>query len=310
MSGARDCPTERMQSNVMDLMMHRCFLPILLLLALPAPAHERGPAEGHRSGRIECSFGGADEFGCQRIDLLAHLSLDTLDAGPAANDIWGWTDALTGREYVLIGLFSGTVFVDITNPEAPVRIGWLPSHDEISTCARAATARTTRDGDGCGEEGSAWRDLKVYADHAYIVSEAVGHGLQVFDLRQLRDAPARTRFGETAWLGSFGDAHNIAINEDTGYAYVVGSSRHSGGPLFFDLSDPARPREAGGWAGDGYTHDAQCVVYAGPDADHVGAEICFLSNEDTVTIVDVSDKGAPVLLSRNDYSRASYTHQG
>ena len=50
------------------------------------------------------------------------------------------------------------------------------------------------------------------------------------------------------------------------------------------------PTFAGCFDDDGYTHDVQCVVYSGPDADYTGAEICFASNEDTVTIVDVTDK--------------------
>ena len=281
---------------------HLIFVSLLIPAALSA--HQAGPFEGHRDGRIDCRQSVADEFGCQRIDMLAHLSLDTLAGGTAASDIWGWVDAVTGREYVLIGTFSGTIFVDIGNPETPVRLGMLPGHDELRC------ARSTRHDDGCGEEGSAWRDIKVYADHAYVVSEAVGHGMQVFDLRQLRTVKEPTTFAETAWLGDFGAAHNVAINEETGFAYVVGSDLFSGGPLFVDIRTPARPQAVGGYSGDGYTHDAQCVVYRGPDADYAGREICFLSNEDTVTLLDVTDKRAPLQISRRGYSRASYTHQG
>lgn len=293
-------------------MRHRLFPATLVLLASVAVAHDAGPSEGHRSGRIECRFGSADEFGCRGFDLLAHVSLATLDGGPAANDLWGWTDPLSGREYVLVGTHAGTVFVDISDPEAPVRAGWLPGHDELR-CAQAARKSTARDdegGGGCAREGSAWRDIKVYADHAFVVSEAPGHGMQVFNLRQLRAAEPSQQFSATAWFGGFGDAHNLAINEDTGYAYVVGSSRYGGGPLFIDISDPGHPREVGGFADDGYTHDAQCVTYAGPDNGYTGAEICLLSNVDTITVVDVSDKGSPVLLARAGYERAGYTHQG
>lgn len=35
---------------------------------------------------------------------------------------------------------------------------------------------------------------------------------------------------------------------------------------------------------------AQCVIYTGPDAKYQGKEICFNYNEDSLTIVDVSDK--------------------
>ena len=38
-----------------------------------------------------------------------------------------------------------------------------------------------------GHTPSPWRDVKVVADHAYIVAEAQDHGMQVFDLNRLRD---------------------------------------------------------------------------------------------------------------------------
>lgn len=59
-----------------------------------------------------------------------------------------------------------------------------------------------------------------------------------------------------------------------------------------------------------YTHDVQVVIYNGPDAKYKGKEIAFASNEDTVTIWDVTDKTKPVMLSRTSYKGASYTHQG
>ena len=59
---------------------------------------------------------------------------------------------------------------------------------------------------------------------------------------------------------------------------------------------------------DGYTHETQCVT--GPDTFYHGREICFNSNEDTLTIVDVSDKLEQVQLSRTGYDGSAYTHQG
>jgi hypothetical protein len=35
-------------------------------------------------------------------------------------------------------------------------------------------------------------------------------------------------------LNDLGNAHNIAINEDTGFAYVVGSQLYNGGPVFIE----------------------------------------------------------------------------
>ena len=77
-----------------------------------------------------------------------------------------------------------------------------------------------------------------------------------------------------------------------------------------NIQNPTSPTSEGCFSADGYTHDAQCVNYSGPDSTHQGKEICFNSNEDTLTIVDVTNKSAPVQLSRTGYSGSAYTHQG
>jgi choice-of-anchor B domain-containing protein len=61
---------------------------------------------------------------------------------------------------------------------------------------------------------------------------------------------------------------------------------------------------------DGYVHDAQCLIYHGPDEEFEGREICYGYNEDSLTIYDVTDKKAPVILSNTSYEGAAYTHQG
>jgi choice-of-anchor B domain-containing protein len=238
---------------------------------------------------VQCQGGFAGVYPCSNVDLLAFLPLAAIGGG-AGNDLWGWSDPVTGKEYAIMGRTLGTSFVDISDPQNPVYLGNLPTH---------------------GVFGSSWRDIKVYADHAFIVSEAMNHGLQVFDLAQLRtvSSPPVT-FSETAHYNTFRTAHNIAINEDTGYAYVVGSNICGEGLHMVDVSDPLNPVDAGCYAGDGYTHDAQCVIYQGPDTTHQGSEICFNSNEDTLTIVDVTNKAAPVQLSSTGYSGVGYTHQG
>ncbi|MCA9939342.1 MAG: choice-of-anchor B family protein, partial [Anaerolineales bacterium] len=148
-------------------------------------------------------------------------------------------------------------------------------------------------------------------NYAFIVSEASGHGMQVFDLTRLRNVPnPPVTFTEDAHYAGWSNAHNVVINEDTGFAYGVGSSACSGGLAMVNIQNPLNPTNAGCFSSDGYTHDAQCVIYQGPDAAYVGKEICFNSNEDTLTIVDVTNKAAPVQLSRNPYSGSRYTHQG
>mgnify|MGYP002628082899 CR=1 FL=1 len=236
-----------------------------------------------------CAGGFAGEFPCDGWDLVAHLGLAELGATGNGNDSWGWTDPITGAEYALMGVSNGTAFVNLCDAENPVIVGFLPTHTG----------------------NSLWRDIKVYADHAFIVSEAGGHGMQVFDLTELRDVvtPPVT-FTETAHYDAFGSSHNIVINEESGFAYPVGTSLYQGGPVFVNIQDPTNPIAAGGYDADGYTHDAQVVNYNGPDMDWQGKEICFACNADTFTIIDVADKNDPAEISRTGYDEVGYTHQG
>jgi choice-of-anchor B domain-containing protein len=166
-----------------------------------------------------------------------------------------------------------------------------------------------------------WRDIKVYADHAYIVSEAEDSGLQVFDLRQLRGLDSGNRiFSSTFEHAGFGPAHNIVINPNSGFAYIVGSfDCGAGGLIIYDLSNPQIPFYMGCFFEEIYTHDAQCVNYIGPDQDHKKSEICINSNSDYyledidlnhIGIVDVTNKGNPVEISRLTYPNPRYAHQG
>ena len=65
---------------------------------------------------------------------------------------------------------------------------------------------------------------QVYGNHAFIVSEASGHGMQIYDFTQLNWLkPPRSGFNilyPTAHNGEFGNAHNIVSNEEEGYVYA------------------------------------------------------------------------------------------
>lgn len=235
-----------------------------------------------------CVNGMAGSFSCRDVDLLAFLPHSEIGGG-SGNDLWGWTDPQTGREYALVGRSTGTAFVEISNPRAPVYLGDLPTHTVESI----------------------WRGIKVFADHAFIVSEAPNHGMQVFDLRQLRRVTSPpVQFAETAHYGEFGSTHTLAINTQTGFAYAVGTRTCQGGLHVVDVRTLTAPTTAGCFSFDGYTHETQCVIYKGPDALHRDREICFNSNEDTLTIVDVTNKHEQTQLSRTGYSGSAYTHQG
>ncbi|MBA3308909.1 MAG: choice-of-anchor B family protein [Nocardioidaceae bacterium] len=243
----------------------------------------------------------AKTFPCDGVDMMSHLTLDDLGLS-FANDIWGWTDPRTRSEYALIGGTEGTVFVDISDPKRPDIVGTLPSHSNVGN--------------------QFWRDIKVYDDHAYVVSEHRDHGMQVFDLTELRGVTGSpVVFSETAHYDDFGSAHNININTDSGYAYAVGTRTCDSGLHMVDINDPSSPTSAGCFSDHGYIHDTQCVIYDGPDTAYQGREICFNSNaefvgptifdiENTLSIVDVTDKGNPVALARVFYENDGYSHQG
>lgn len=272
-------------------------LPALAALLVTTPTL----VASQPSGR--CENGTAAGHACDRVDLVSRLARHDLGAADTVmlNDIWGWTDTLTGRDYALVGKMDGTAFVEVTDPATPRFLGHLP-----------ATA---------GTEVSMWRDIKVFSDHAFIVATSAGaHGMQVFDLTRLRGVDEAREFAATTLYTGVDGAINVAINEETGFAYLVGStgSRPCGGGLHMaDIRDPVRPKFAGCFAhagtgrrGTGYAHDAHCVTYRGPDEDYQGREVCLSLNETSLSVADVTDKDNPVPLAATSYPAVAYAHQG
>lgn len=236
-----------------------------------------------------CANGFADVYECTNIDLLAHLPPAAI-GGQFNNDLWGWVDPLDGTEYALVGARDGVVFLDLSNPTAPLYLGKLPSHGNVSN----------------------WRDVKVYEDHAFVVADYNrNHGMQIFDLTELRnvvDPPVV--FEETAHYANFEDAHNVAINAASNFAYTVGGESCDGGLHMIDIQTIITPTQAGCYTDDGYIHDTQCVIYEGPDSRYQGRELCFNAAVSHMTIVDVTEKTAPTRIGSVTYTGSAYIHQG
>ena len=267
--------------------------------------HRGLPAITGLDEEIPCVESDAAGYECNNVNIISFLPIKDLAGGRGArvNDLWGWTDPETGREIAIVGRSDGTAFVDLTDPHNPVLLGNLPKTP--------------------GSRSAIWRDMKVYADHAYIVADGAGeHGVQVFDLRRLRGLSGEpATFEPDFHYDGIASAHNIVINPETPFAYVVGASGGGetcgGGLHMLDLSEPASPVFAGCFAdtntgrrGTGYSHDAQCVVYHGPDEEYRGREICLGSNEEQLSIADVTDKENPVAISFASYPNVAYAHQG
>jgi choice-of-anchor B domain-containing protein len=239
---------------------------------------------------LPCTNRFAGMYPCQNVDLLAFVPLSLMGADEG-NTLWGWVDPQTQQEYVIAGVQNGSVFIDISNPTAPRYVGKLPTHTGISL----------------------WRDIKVYADHVFIGSDLNGpHGMQVYDLTHLRTltGTAPVTLTADAHYGGFGASHNLVINSETGFLYAVGSDTCSSGLHMVDIRTPISPTFAGCYSEDGYVHDAQCVVYHGPDARYAGRELCFNSSAASLTVVDVTDKQNPVRLAQTTWQGLGYVHQG
>jgi len=252
-------------------------------------------------------------FPCNSVDLVAHLPLNRFEttntnkAPITANDIWGWTyspsDENNRREFVLWGVEEGHYFLEVTDSSNPTVLGFLPSNTFTSS----------------------WHDVKVIGDFAYMGSEAADHGLQIFDLKKLLDIDPATDCvtdkycteleADVVYTGPADkrvrNTHNMVANAESNFMYLVGGTNGCNGGLHIvDVSDPLNPEYVACFGDDGYVHDAQCVNYKGPDPNYTESEICFCFNEDTVTIVDVTDKSDISIISKTFYEDKGYTHQG
>jgi choice-of-anchor B domain-containing protein len=273
-------------------------------------------------------------FPCQNVDLESFIPISSLTRDSRtieANEVWGWTNATTGQEYAMIGTQFGVTIVDVTVPSSPVTVGSLLMH-----------------GTALWQEGTYWHDIKTYKHFMLVVADEIeDHGVQVFDLstlaspssqqqiqidinnatvnatvtiEELRHSIIGEQLKESSHYNNLPAAHNLHINEESGYAYLVGgyNGNHScnkGGLHIIDLigiESGDGIEFAGCYDDEGYTHDVQCVNYRGPDPRFSGtSEICFACNTDSVTIVDVTNKTHPVQLSKTtDIDVFVYTHQG
>lgn len=218
----------------------------------------------------------------------------------AANDIWGYVSP-SGREYALLGLHRGSAYIDVTTPENPVVVGFIAGPDEFGASALA----TSLCHDDC-EEGSDWRDLKFYEEYAYITNETAG-GLQIVDLTDIDNGTVSEV--RTITQSGLQTAHNVAVNLESGFAYLTGANIANGGLVVLDLAaDPTNPQIVATWD-DRYIHDVDVITYTeGPFA---GREIAFGFAEGSgIIVIDVTDKSNMFTIAIRSYPNLTYTHYG
>jgi choice-of-anchor B domain-containing protein len=246
---------------------------------------------------LPCVNGSAGPYPCESVDFLSQMTIAALGGISTTEgaNVWGWTDPISGTEYVLMGLTDSTAFINISDPENPALIGSLPTETNPSV---------------------KYRDIKVYQDYAYIIADFdSNHGMQVFDLTQLRGSLSPTvTFTATAHYTGFEDAHNIFINKESGFAYVLRTTNDAephpcdGAVYMVALQDPENPAFAGCFTGGGLASDTICVNYHGQDLDYLGREICVVASDDNVIIADVTDKSSPTQLKQLTYTDIARAH--
>ena len=198
---------------------------------------------------------GQEEVFQQQMDTVAFLSVPSMYA-EHVNDIASWFDEVTMESYLLVGCDNGTALVKLLPGGQPMYMGKLPTTTVVSL----------------------WRDIKVLNNHAYVVSEAPSHGMQVFDLTALRDWHPLDGVQEWApdtVIAAPGSAHNLAVLPESDVVIQLGSNSFGGGAVVFDASNPWAPELAGGFSELGYLHDAHAVRYQGPDVENEGKDLLF-----------------------------------
>ena len=223
------------------------------------------------------------------VDPVAFVPLETLETS-SVNDIAYWHDEEEEQTYALVGCENGTAILRMLAGGQPLYMGKLPTQSLSSL----------------------WRDIKVVNDHAYIVSEAPVHGMQVLDLTLLRQWEPMQ--GPQTWLASGlvpspGTAHNIVAFPEGDMVIQVGTSVLGGGAVMFDVSDPGNPALAGSFGEWGSLHDGHALTYNGPDSEHLGKDVLFACGSERLWILDISDPTDVMLIGSTSYAGSHFSHQ-
>jgi len=224
-------------------------------------------------------------FAASGVTLRSWLTVGELQPiATSANDCWGYVSA-SGREYAIIGTSDGTAFVEITDPDAATLVDLIVGPNSL------------------------WRDIKVYQDYAYAVSEG-GSGIQVISLANLDGGDVTlvrtvTTSGTTA-------THNVAIDTVSGYLYRCGGSNN--GLRIYSLADPSNPVWVANWS-DRYVHDCQVKTFT--EGPYAGRQIVFACSgfnggfdQTGLDVIDVTNKSNIINVSRTLYPAPGYSHQG
>lgn len=266
-------------------------LVVLLVLVVMVPPRATAQIDSIRGARATCTDGLASGHACSDMGLLSFVSRDELGI-EFLTDVEPWLDPQTGRPYLITSGWDGVAVLDASDALNPV---------VLTTFELPAAV-----------------DIKVYEDHLYVTTE----GNEALGLRSYRmDDLVAGIVSETSALDSFHQGHNLSLSAEAqrGYISLVAGGLGSCKTLLeLDLTDPARPSVArclpDSWSSNNrWSHNAECLVYDGPDEDFAGRELCFMAVPGSgLVIMDVTDKAAAegIVLGMVRYPDEQFAHQG
>lgn len=231
----------------------------------------------------------AQTYPHSNINLVGYLNPETVAVGGGQkySGCWGWwqdsttkgsTKVVANTEYALIGSVAGTYFVDIKNPANPVVRDYVP-----------------------GKTPSTWRELKVYKNYCYVISDVVQpNTYQIIDMQYLPDSVHVVYEGTSL----FERGHATWIDNNrwyvSGLRYLNGTSRSM---EVYSLATPTAPTLIRGLYQDaavpGYVHDMFCIndtVFA--SGGNQGLHVFRLTGANTFS----------ALGSMTGYPEAGYNH--
>ena len=201
------------------------------------------PAVARHDETIVCENGSAAGYPCNNVDLLSFTPLADIGGG-YGNDIWGWTDPQTGKEYALMGRTQRHRVRRRHRPRQPDLPGQPADAHEQLLVARHQGVREPR----------VHRQRGQRPRHAGVRPDAAAQRHHAADLRQHRALQQLWQRAQHRHQRRHG--FRLRRRHDPPCA---------GGLHMVDISNPTAPTFAGCYGADGYTHDAQCVIYSRPD---------------------------------------------
>lgn len=219
------------------------------------------------------------------------ISQHFLPAQPI-HDVWGYTDANTGREYAL-ACSGGVVIFDVTDPANPEQIAMVPAEADFDVKVWQHYAYTVT-GAG-GEDGGLVIDLTDPANPVVVGTFPSAHNLFIdeqgfmyasnpqliiYDLKPDPTSP------QQVWVdGSGGDGHDVMVKHNRLFDF-----HGYRGTFIYELADPTNPELVA------HIEDAGMRYHHGGDVSAKGnvLYICdelALDAQADVTIWDISDLG-------------------